>query len=75
MHVLACMVFSHSGTLDFRQRGPLNEGLSGSASHSGGGELSCLDFPPPLQTTTIADLIQKGVKEFFPDKFVVAPAE
>lgn len=30
---------------------------------------------PLFQTTTIADLIQKGVKEFFPDKFVVAPAE
>ena len=28
-----------------------------------------------LQTTTIAELIQQGVKEFYPDKFVVAPAE
>lgn len=27
------------------------------------------------QTTTIAELISRGVKEFFPDKFVVAPAE
>lgn len=28
-----------------------------------------------VQTTTVAELIDRGVKEFYPDKFVASPSE
>ena len=34
----------------------------------------CL-FPSFVQSTTISDLIHRGVKEFYPEKFVVSPPE